>query len=207
METKENEQSILSKLIVSRRTHRPKVFNGAPPHQQIETLLEIARHAPNHHRTQPARFYLLNRERIQKVGQLFGEVVRGDGSSKALIEKGDKKAIEWGQAPGLLIVTSQTDPHSDLARLNPEVVEEDYATCCCICQNLLLLFEASGISAKWSTGPVWKHPDFASVIGLKSPETEKVVALLFYGFSKEIISARPLQPLAKQLLQYPQITN
>jgi len=203
METEENIHSILSKLMISRRTYKPKNFQGAPPHKEIETLLEIARHAPNHHRTQPARFYLLNDERIQKVGQLFGEVVRGDGSNKALIEKGNRKAIEWGQAPGLLIVTSQTDPHSDLVRLNPEVVEEDYATCCCICQNLLLLFEASGISAKWSTGPVWKHPHFASVVGLNSPKTEKVVALLFYGFSGEIITARPLQPLANHLLQYP----
>jgi len=207
METKEKEPSILSKLIVSRRTHKPKNFQGAPPHQQIEALLEIARHAPNHHRTQPARFYLLDGERIKKVGQLFGEFLRGDGSSEALIEKGNRKAIEWGQAPGLLIVTSQTDPHSDLVRLNPEVAEEDYATCCCICQNLLLLFEASGISAKWSTGPVWKHQDFASAIGLKSPETEKLVALLFYGFSTENITARPLQPLASHLVQYPQSTN
>lgn len=197
----------LSHLILERRTRKPKSFNGAPPSSQVTQLIDIARHAPNHHRTQPARFYLLDGERIKKVGQLFGDFLRGDGSSKVLIEKGNRKAIEWGQAPGLLIVTSQTDPHSDLVRLNPEVAEEDYATCCCICQNLLLLFEASGISAKWSTGPVWKHPDFASAIGLKSPETEKLVALLFYGFSTENITARPLQPLASHLVQYPQSTN
>jgi len=203
METEENIHSALSKLMISRRTHKPKNFQGAPPPKEIETLLEIARHAPNHHRTQPARFYLLDSQRIEKVGQLFGEVVRGDGSSKALIEKGNRKAIEWGQVPGLLIVTSQTDPNSELVRLNPEVVEEDYATCCCICQNLLLLFESTGISAKWSTGPVWKHPDFSSVVGLKSPTTEKLVALLFYGYADENIPTRSLQPLADHLVQYP----
>jgi nitroreductase len=203
MKTEENIHSTLSKLIISRRTYKPKYFQGAPPAKEIETLLEIARNAPNHHRTQPARFYLLDRQRIEKVGQLFGEVVRGENSSKALIEKGNRKAIEWGQAPGLLIVTSQTDPLSELVRLNPEVVEEDYATCCCICQNLLLLFEANGISAKWSTGPVWKHPDFSSVVGLKSPTTEKVVALLFYGYSDEKITTRSFQPLADHLVQYP----
>jgi nitroreductase len=203
METEENIHSALSKLMISRRTCKPKNFQGAPPPKEIETLLEIARHAPNHHRTQPARFYLLDSQRIEKVGQLFGEVVRGDGSSKALIEKGNRKAIEWGQTPGLLIVTSQTDPNSELVRLNPEVVEEDYATCCCICQNLLLLFESTGISAKWSTGPVWKHPDFSSVVGLKSPTTEKLVALLFYGYADENIPTRSLQPLADHLVQYP----
>jgi nitroreductase len=203
METEENIHSALSKLMISRRTCKPKNFQGAPPPKEIETLLEIARHAPNHHRTQPARFYLLDSQRIEKVGQLFGEVGRGDGSSKALIEKGNRTAIEWGQTPGLLIVTSQTDPNSELVRLNPEVVEEDYATCCCICQNLLLLFESTGISAKWSTGPVWKHPDFSSVVGLKSPTTEKLVALLFYGYADENIPTRSLQPLADHLVQYP----
>ena len=93
METEENIHSNLSKLMISRRTCKPKNFQGAPPPKEIETLLEIARHAPNHHRTQPARFYLLNSQRIEKVGQLFGEVVRGDGSSKALIEKGNRKVV------------------------------------------------------------------------------------------------------------------
>ena len=37
-----------------------------PDPQIIRESIELARHAPNHHRTEPARFYLLDSVRIQK---------------------------------------------------------------------------------------------------------------------------------------------
>jgi len=192
----------LSHLILERRTRKPKSFNGAPPSSQVTQLIDIARHAPNHHRTQPARFYLLDSQKIKQVARLFGEVVQGDKSSPALIERGKKKEQEWSMAPGLLIVTCQTDKDSELVRLNPDVVEEDYATCCCICQNLLLLFEAEGIATKWSTGKVWEHPEFAGCAGITKPSMERVVALLFYGYSDEEIPIRSLANLSEHLRDY-----
>ena len=162
-------------------------------------MIEVARHAPNHHRTEPARFYLLSDINIKKVGKLFGEVVAGDRSNLELCDKGKRKEKEWGNAPGLLVVTCHTDLSSPLVCKNPEVIDEDYATCCCIVQNLLLLMEAEGIASKWSTGQVWKHQDFNQAIGLQSPEFEKVVALLFYGYSAQEVPDRRLTPMAEHL--------
>ena len=184
----------LTKIIRDRRTRKPIHFRAPVEPSIIVRLLEDARHAPNHHRTEPARFYLLDPERIKQVGNLFGEVVSGFGKLPELFDKADRKAREWGNAPGLLIVTSLTDRNSRLTQKNPRVIEEDCATVCCIVQNLLLLFESSGISAKWSTGPVWEHPNFATTVGLKNPKDERVVALLFYGLSDEQLSPRVLSP-------------
>jgi nitroreductase len=202
MNSGEKQTDILSHLIVERRTRKPKNFKGAPTPNQVTKLIDIARHAPNHHRTQPARFYLLDSKKIEQVAHLFGEVVQGDKSSPALVERGKKKEQEWSLAPGLLIVTCHTDKDSELVRLNPDVVEEDYATCCCICQNLLLLFEAQGIAAKWSTGKVWEHPEFASCLGITKPSMERVVALLFYGYSDDKIPNRSLANLSEHLQDY-----
>ena len=199
MNSGEKHTDILSHLILERRTRKPKNFKEAPPSSQVTQLIDIARHAPNHHRTQPARFYLLDSQKIKQVARLFGEVVQGDKSSPALIERGKKKEQEWSMAPGLLIVTCQTDKDSELVRLNPDVVEEDYATCCCICQNLLLLFEAEGIATKWSTGKVWEHPEFADCVGITEPSMERVVALLFYGYSNDKIPNRSLANLSEHL--------
>ena len=199
MNSGEKQTDILSHLIVERRTRKPKNFKGAPTPNQVKKLIDIARHAPNHHRTQPARFYLLDSKKIEQVAHLFGEVVQGDKSSPALVERGKKKEQEWSLAPGLLIVTCHTDKDSELVRLNPDVVEEDYATCCCICQNLLLLFEAHGIAAKWSTGKVWENPEFASCLGITKPSMERVVALLFYGYSDDKIPNRSLANLSEHL--------
>ena len=202
MNSGEKHTDILSHLILERRTRKPKNFKEAPPSSQVTQLIDIARHAPNHHRTQPARFYLLDSQKIEQVARLFGEVVQGDKSSPALVERGKKKEQEWSMAPGLLIVTCQTDKDSELVRLNPDVVEEDYATCCCICQNLLLLFEAEGIATKWSTGKVWEHPEFADCVGITEPSMERVVALLFYGYSNDKIPNRSLANLSEHLRDY-----
>jgi nitroreductase len=199
----DNGRNFLAKIIRKRRTQKPSHFKATPPGSSlISDLIDIARHAPNHHRTQPARFYLLNKERITKVGKLFGEIVAGDGSNSILQDKGKRKAKEWGNAPGLLIVSCLTDLSSELLQKKPEVKEEDYATCACICQNLLLLMEAEGISTKWSTGPVWKHPQFASTVGLHDPENERIVALLFYGFSDMVLPDRDLASLPEHLTTY-----
>ena len=195
--------SEIRELILRRRTSKPANFSDRIPDPAlVRELIEIARHAPNHHRTEPARFYLLDHERIEKVGQLFGEIVAGDGSDSSLVERGKKKAREWGASPGLLIVTCHTDLDSELARNKPTVIEENYATCSCICQNLLLLFESEGISAKWSTGPVFEHPEFTEAIGMQSSECEQVVALLFYGFSETVVPARSLAPLENHLRDF-----
>jgi len=189
---------ILSEIIQRRRTRKPAQFSPDPPSTDlIIKLIDIARHAPNHHRTEPARFYLLNREKIQQLGKLFGETLAGNGEDPVLVEKGNRKTREWGEAPGIILITCHTEKSSDLVSKNPAVIEEDYATCSCICQNLLLLLESENIASKWSTGAVWKHPDFAKNIGIKDPQNERVVGIMFYGYSEQDVPNRSLSPLAK----------
>ena len=191
---------LLKNLILRRRTRKPALFEDSSPKQEtIRGLIEIARHAPNHHRTEPARFYLLDSRRIEQIAKLYGEVVAGDGSDPQLVERGRKKSIEWAKVPGLLVVTCLTDRTSDLVRKKPAVIEENYATCCCICQNLLLLFEAEGIACKWSTGPVWEHPRFPDALGMENATHERVVALLFYGYSQQTPPDRSMLPLDQVL--------
>ena len=191
----------LKKLITQRRTRKPALFSKKiPDRNKMIEWIETARKAPNHHHTEPARFYLLDAKTIKAVGQLFGEVVAEDGSNTALQEKGERKKKEWGEAPGLLIVTCRTVRESALVQKQPAFIEEDYATCCCICQNLSLLFESEGVACKWSTGAVWKHPKFAKTIRMQEPQQERVVALLFYGYSEQILQPRRFTPLANHLI-------
>ena len=58
------------------------------------------------------------------------------------------------------------------------------------------------IATKWSTGAVWKHPDFAKTIHMVSPENERVVGLIFYGYSTQKLPARPLAPLKNHLKDF-----
>jgi nitroreductase len=194
-------QNDLERLIADRRTSKPSWFNQQEPdHAAVRHAIDIARKAPNHHRTEPARFYLLDKSRIKEVGRLFGEIVAGDDPDELLAERAEKKTKEWGSSPGLVVVTCFTDPSSELVSNKPAVIEEDYGTCACICQNLLLLLHNLGIAAKWSTGPVWKHPDFRNVVGIPHvPTEERVVALIFYGHTDRIAPSPTYSPLEEKL--------
>jgi len=85
-------QQDLERLISSRRTSKPSWFNDQEPdHADVRHAIDIARKAPNHHRTEPARFYLLDKSRIKEVGRLFGEIVAGDSPDEFLIDRAAKK--------------------------------------------------------------------------------------------------------------------
>ncbi len=196
------DQEKLAELIQKRRTRKPASFHSVVPSDIITQIINTARHAPNHHRTEPARFYLLNREKIIQVSQLMAEMIKGDGYDPILVERALRKEKEWSNATGLLVVTSFSDSSSVLFSKNQNLIEENYATTCCIIQNLLLLFEASKISAKWSTASVWNHPRFKKTIGLKYPEDEKFVGLIFYGYSDHESAIRALSPLPNQVVDY-----
>lgn len=197
-------QNDLEQLISSRRTSKPSWFTDQEPdHTAVRNAIDVARKAPNHHRTEPARFYLLDKSRIEEVGRLFGEVVAGDSPDESLSERAAKKTKEWGSSPGLIVVTCFTDGSSELVAQKPTVIEEDYATCACVCQNLLLLLHNLGIATKWSTGPVWNHREFTEVVGIpNAPPDERVIALIFYGHTESIPSTPTYSPIESKLFDY-----
>ena len=112
-------QISLADLIKNRRTRKPITYTSSVPTSLVTKLIDTARYAPNHHRTEPARFYLLNREKILQLAKLFGETIRGDKQESSLIEKAKKKEREWSHATGLLVITSYSDHDSILVRKNP----------------------------------------------------------------------------------------
>ena len=85
------DQEKLVELIQNRRTRKPASFNAGVPIDTITQIIKSARHAPNHHRTEPARFYLLNRDKITQVAQLMAEMIKGEGQDTILVERALKK--------------------------------------------------------------------------------------------------------------------
>lgn len=187
----------LEELISTRRTSKPSSFDGREPERSLlRHCIDVARKAPNHHRTEPAYFYLLDRKQILAVAKLNAKRVAGESPTGQTLERAERKEEEWGKASGLLIVTCYTDLDSQLLRSKPTIIEEDYAAVCCMTQNLLLLLHNHGVATKWSTAPVWETPRFSEVVGLKYGEPdERVVALIFHGFSEVQPSDRSFLPL------------
>lgn len=160
-----------------------------PDYSKVLEAIESARWAPNHHKTEPWRFYLLDAPRIRRLGVLWAELLERRGSKQ---DKITAKRTQWSEAKGVLILTCESAPDADSVRR-----KEDYAACCCAAQNLMLHLWAEGLGSKWSTAAVWEHEDFWPLLGFpREPEHTEVVGIFFYGVPERIPEGRRAKGLA-----------
>lgn len=155
----------------SRRT--VKLFLKQPVSRKlIREAIEAARWAPNHHVTEPWHFYVLGPEAIRDSVELTRLVTTERKGS----DVGDFKAQSAAAVPGWLVVTCRTSD-DELTR------REDYASCCCAIQNLMLYLSAAGAASKWSTGPITRDSRFYELLGIDEG-SEFIVGLIWYGYPK-----------------------
>src|SRR6185312_10196818 len=87
-----------------------KMTSEVPTREQIERLLEAATHAPNHHRVQPWRFFVLAGYAREELGKVMADALaaRLDEASsdkaQALINKERTKLL---RAPIIIIVAAE----------------------------------------------------------------------------------------------------
>ncbi len=138
----------------------------------ILEAIEVARWAPNHHVTEPWHFYLLGKESVARAVELTRTIVAEDRNEKLA----DFKAAAAAERPGWLVVTCR--------RSDDELRErEDYASCCCAIQNLMLYLSEAGVASKWSTGAITRDARFFELLGV-DPAQAFIVGLIFYGYPR-----------------------
>ncbi len=162
---------ILAERIRSRRT--TKLFLKQKVSKQLVLdAIELARWAPNHHLTEPWHFYLLGD--AMKAASV--ELTRTIVTERKNAEIGEHKAKTAAAVPGWLLVTCK--------KTDDELTQrEDYASCCCAVQNLLLYLSEAGVASKWSTGPITRDQRFFDLLGIDSAK-EFVVSMIWYGYPK-----------------------
>ena len=159
------------------------------PVKIVKEALEAATWAPNHHVTEPWKFYLLGKESINACLDLVRDIVTAKKDAKA----GEFKAKSWSQKPGWLVVSCRKSDDELLQR-------EDYAACCAATQNILLYLWKAGVGSKWTTGDITRDTRFFDITGMNADE-EFVVGLVWYGYPKltPTQSRRPLPEALKEL--------
>ena len=161
----------LAERIRSRRT--TKIFlKQAVDRKLILEAIEVARWAPNHHLTEPWHFYVLGEQKIQECIDLTRTVVTELKDSKM----GEFKAQSAAAIPGWLVVTCNKSEDELLQR-------EDYASCACAVQNLMLYLSEAGVATKWATGPITRDSRFYELLGIDAGNAF-VVGIIWYGYPK-----------------------
>jgi len=184
-EQRDTDAATLARVIAARRTIHDFTADK-PPRDCVLAALDGARWAPNHHRTEPWRFYLPGAAAAARIVELNTELVRAKSGDAAAANKRER----WLVLPGWLVVTCQ---RSD----NPDREREDYAACCCAVQNFALQLWAAGLGTKWSTGKVTRDPRFFAAIDADVTR-EFCVGLIWFGYPAAVpVQAR--RPLADVL--------
>jgi nitroreductase len=154
-----------------------KVMEERPPREQIERLLESAVRAPNHHLTQPWRFFVIAGEAREELGNLMAEHLASkldDPTSEQAQEQLRRERAKAFRAPVLIVVAAS--PSRD-----PKVVEvEEIEATAAAVENLLLAAHAMGLGAMWRTGDIAYDVRLKRWLGLR--DDDHVVAIVYVGY-------------------------
>lgn len=144
--------------------------NGVRPRRdQIETLLDAAVAAPNHHLTEPWRFVVLSGGALEQFGNAWVAGARREGKDPAGLKE---KAL---RAPVVIAVIER--PKSHLPRIIE--VEEHHAVGAAM-QNMLLAAHDMGLAAMLRTGPAAHIKEVHDFLGLG--DGEFVAGYIYVGY-------------------------
>ena len=161
----------LAERIRGRRTIT--LFLQTPVDRQvIIDGIEVARWAPNHHLTEPWQFYLLGEKAMEANVELIRQITAENSDAS----KADFKARAAENIPGWLVLTCDKSEDEVLQR-------ENYASCCCAMQNLMLYLSEAGVGSKWATSAIAEDKRFYGLLGIDQDQ-ESIVGVLRYGYPK-----------------------
>jgi nitroreductase len=163
----------IARVLRERRTVHD--FSPAePPSEIISRAVDLARWAPNHLRTEPWHFYVLDRGTGLRVADLNADMVKQTKGAKIAAIKRKR----WAEMPGWMVVSC--DQGDDEIR-----IREDYAACCCAVHNMALYLWDQGVGMKWTTGEVTRDRRFFELVGMDYDQVY-VVGLFWYGYPASV---------------------
>ncbi len=145
----------LDELIRSRRTHK-SFGRDAVSREQLDELFELARWAPNHHRTNPWRFRVLGPEALARLQRAAGPA----------------EAPKLERAPTLVVAS---------VVLSGDVLqdEEDICATACAIYAVLLAAHSRGLAGYWRTPQVLRTR--AGREAAELPDGERFLGLIHLG--------------------------
>lgn len=154
-----------------------KVKSDAVPRDTIEKILEAGTWAPNHHLTEPWRFFVLTGNARNRLGDAMAEALReelDDPNSSESLSKLETERKKTLRAPTLIAVAvSPSD------RPMVEEVEEVEAVAVTV-QNMLLAAHSLGVGAMLRTGKAAYRRKVKEFFGLTGKQ--RLVGFIYLGY-------------------------
>ena len=177
--------------IIQRRRSIGKMDEQHPTREQIVQILEAGTHAPNHHKVEPWKFFVIAGDARQDLGDIMAESLARrmadtiSEKAQAIIEKERSKPL---RAPVLIIAVAE---HAT----QPNVLDiENIEAVAAAVQNMLLTAEELGLASVWRTGEAAYDPKVKQWLAIE-PE-DHIVAFIYIGFPAISVQERHPQSVA-----------
>jgi nitroreductase len=178
----------LAALIRSRRTSMLVQADRPVPHDVVEQLCDLAQWAPNHKRTWPWRFALVEGDGRARLGEVIAEAMAVHGDPPEKVAKARGKYL---RTPATLVVGAAPGDSADRTAENRDAVSAGI-------QNLLLGGTALGLATYWGSCPKGANDVVADWCGFE-PGTH-VAAIMYLGWATTAPEAPTRPPVTLTII-------
>ncbi len=161
-------------LIRNRRTIAPADYRGRQVQpDMVETMLENARWAPTHQKTQPWRFKVYMGAEKDELGRSLAEIQERTATED---DGADPQKLQGDVANSSVLIAICMDRDEEAGL--PE--EEEVAAVACAVQNIHLTATAYGLGGCWNTPPVVYTDEVKELLGLA--KKDKCLGFFHLGY-------------------------
>ena len=167
----------LNNLIRSRRSTKPRLFNGNKIDDLIIwQILENSNWAPNHGLTQPWRYKVFSGSGLNKLAEFQAELYQKNTPlEKFKSEKYERMKTNILKSSHIIVICMKRQESEKILE-----VEEVEAVACSV-QNMALTAAAYEICSFWGSGGVTYTQELKEFLGLG--EKDKCLGYLYLGYS------------------------
>lgn len=167
----------LDRLIRARRTSMLVDTDRQVPHDLVERLCDLAQWAPNHKRTWPWRFALVEGDARAELGNLIADSMAAMGDPP---EKVTKTRGKYLRTPATLVIGAAPGDSSQRTAENRDAAAAGI-------QNLLLAATAAGLASYWGSCPKGANDSVAQWCGFDADT--HVAGLIYLGWASSQVAA------------------
>jgi len=161
----------LYNAIISRRS-TSKLSAPAPDRDVVTLMLKAAESAPDHGRLKPWRFYVVEGEALNALGEAYTRAsTQFNTNDPKVLDKVRNMPL---RAPMVIVATAVVTEGKI-----PEI--EQYVSVGVAIQNMQLVAEEAGFAAMWRTGGVAYDPAIKALFDLG--EQDQIIGFLYLGTS------------------------
>ena len=183
----------LNNLIRSRRSTKPRLFNGDKIDDKLVwQILENSNWAPNHGLTQPWKYKVFSSSGLEKLALFQADwYQKNTPEDRFKPEKYERMKTNILKSSHVIVICMERQESAKI----PEI-EEIEAVACSV-QNMALTAAAYGICSFWGSGGLTYTKELKEFLGLK--EKDKCLGYLYLGYSDSPTTESRRDPIEEKV--------